>query len=77
MSNGWTPERRAKQAKLIQTWRPWLKSTGAKTQLGKQVVSMNAYKGGTRKRVRAMLKFMKKQREFLAKVNERHTLTLY
>ena len=44
MANGWTPERRARQAELIRRWRPWEKSTGLKTQAGKEVVSRNAYK---------------------------------
>ena len=47
MANGWSPERRARQAKLIHQWRPWEKSTGPRTQAGKEVVSRNAYKGGT------------------------------
>ena len=46
MANGWSPERRARQAKLIRQWRPWEKSTGPRTQVGKEVVSRNAYKGG-------------------------------
>ena len=32
MANGWSPERQARQAKLIRQWRPWEKSTGPKTQ---------------------------------------------
>ena len=28
MGNGWTPERQARQAVLIRTWRPWEQSTG-------------------------------------------------
>jgi len=47
MANGWTPERRARQAELIQQWRPWEKSTGPKTEAGKRGASQNAYKGGT------------------------------
>ena len=35
MANGWTPERRARQAELIRQWRPWEKSTGPKTEAGK------------------------------------------
>jgi hypothetical protein len=48
MANGWTVERRAKQSALIQTWRPWDKSTGARPPEGKAVSSMNAHKGGIR-----------------------------
>ena len=29
--NGWTSERRARQARLIHSWKPWAKSTGPKT----------------------------------------------
>ncbi|MEY4967284.1 MAG: hypothetical protein RL274_2867 [Pseudomonadota bacterium] len=48
MSNGWTPERRAKQRKAIYGWRPWEKSTGPKTQPGKAAASRNSFKhGGT------------------------------
>ena len=32
MANGWSPERQARQAKLIRQWRPWEKSTGPRTQ---------------------------------------------
>lgn len=48
MSNGWTDERRARQAALIGTWRPWAKSTGPRTTVGKSVVSKNAFKGARR-----------------------------
>ena len=42
MANGWTPERRALQAALIRTWRPWERSTGPRTQSGKAAASRNA-----------------------------------
>ena len=35
MANGWTPERKARQSQLIQSWQPWNKSTGARTPEGK------------------------------------------
>ena len=38
----WTNESRAKQAALIRTWKPWEQSTGAKTEAGKRIVSMNS-----------------------------------
>lgn len=44
--NGWTPERRKQQSQAIQRWKPWQKSTGAKSAEGKAVVARNAYKGG-------------------------------
>jgi len=50
----WTPERKAKQSQAIRQWRPWLKSTGAKTVEGKAVVSRNAFKGGHRPYMRQL-----------------------
>ncbi len=54
MANGWTPERRARQAELIRTWKPWEKSSGPKTVDGKAVVSRNYLKSG-RHRLRMLL----------------------
>ena len=42
----WKDEGRAKQAERIKMWKPWLKSTGPKTEEGKSVSSMNAFKTG-------------------------------
>jgi hypothetical protein len=47
MANGWTEERRQRQRELIQNWKPWEKSTGAKTPQGKARSSRNAYKYGS------------------------------
>ena len=58
-TNGWTPERRAKQAELIRNWQPWTKSTGAKTEQGKAVVSMNACKGYRRVKSRESMRYIK------------------
>ena len=41
MANGWTPERRARQAELIRTWKPWTRSTGPRTAEGMATSSMN------------------------------------
>ena len=46
MTNGWTPERRARQAELIRTCKPWQQATGPRTPDGKAKASRNAYKGG-------------------------------
>jgi hypothetical protein len=46
MNNGWTPERRKRQSEMIMQWKPWTKSTGFKSQEGKAVSKMNAYKHG-------------------------------
>ena len=40
-SNGWTPERRARQAELIRAWKPWEQSTGPKSPEGKAIASAN------------------------------------
>ena len=44
MANGWTQERRARQAALIRTWKPWERSTGARTAAGKARSIRNADK---------------------------------
>jgi len=54
----WTPERRQRQAELIREWKPWAKSTGAKTAEGKAVVSRNAYKGGHRTQCRELVRLI-------------------
>ena len=46
MASSWTPERRAQQAALIRTWKPWQQATGPRTADGKSRASRNVYKGG-------------------------------
>lgn len=46
MAITWTPERRARQAELIASWKPWRHATGPRTPDGKARASLNAYKGG-------------------------------
>ena len=73
MANGWTPERRAKQAEAIKRWRPWAKSTGPATDIGKAIASQNAVKHGlrgrewteARKRMNDMLRACRKRLEVL------------
>lgn len=48
IKNGWTLERRKKQSEAIKRWKPWQKSTGAKTLEGKNKSKMNAFKHGAR-----------------------------
>jgi hypothetical protein len=60
MANGWTDERRAKQAALIRTWKPWEKSTGAKTPEGKAKSSKNAFRLTMRKHL-LFVRWMAKQ----------------
>ena len=65
----WTPEQRQRQRELIQRWKPWEKSTGAKTPKGKKRSSQNAYKTGKSLEVRELIKQMnrllREQRSFL------------
>lgn len=46
--SGWTPERKARQAELMRHWKPWERSTGPKTEAGKEVSKMNGWKHGRR-----------------------------
>lgn len=69
MANGWTPERRARQAEAIRQWKPWNQSTGPRTEAGKASASRNADKGGEWRRRRALTKglnaLLRRQREAL------------
>lgn len=66
MANGWTPERRARQAELIRSWQPWENSTGPVTKEGKAKVASNAWKGGIRPKLRelsGLMRDMEQQRK--------------
>ena len=65
MANGWTPERRARQAELIRTWKPWEKATGPTSAEGKAVVARNAYAGGFESAMRLLRAALRQQREGL------------
>jgi hypothetical protein len=65
MANGWTSERRARQAAQIRTWRPWEKSTGPKSAEAKARVSRNSFKGGERQALRAMARALFEQQRSL------------
>lgn len=54
MKNGWTPERRKRQAEQIQGWKPWAHSTGPRTAKGKAKVARNANKGRSRQMLREL-----------------------
>jgi len=58
MVNGWTPERRKRQAELIRQWAPWAKSTGPKSQEGKAAVARNSWRGGHRQQLRELSKMV-------------------
>lgn len=71
MANGWTLERRAKQALLIRDWKPWERSTGPRSVEGKALSAQNGYKGGRWRELRQLSKFvnaqLRDQREQLKK----------
>jgi hypothetical protein len=58
MVNGWTLERRQRQAELIRNWRPWAKSTGPRSPEGRQRVGRNAWTGGHRAELRELSKMV-------------------
>ena len=61
MANGWTDERRARQAELIRNWQPWAESTGPRSAEGKVVASRNAWKGGMRPLLRELAQELREQ----------------
>ena len=67
--NGWTPERRARQAQAIRRWRPWEHSTGPRTAVGKARSARNAYTASHWRLDRELLKTLRQalreQREAL------------
>ena len=65
MANGWTLERRRKQSELIQTWKPWERSTGPKTSAGKSKSSQNAFKGGVRPLLRMIARVLHSNQQSL------------
>lgn len=64
MSNGWTPERRARQAEMIRQWRPWEQSTGPVTEAGKAKSAANSRNIGIRAARREMQAVMALIREY-------------
>ena len=66
MANGWTLERRARQAERIREWCPWERSSGSKTEAGKAVVARNAWKGGSREALRELARTLAEPRDGLA-----------
>ena len=70
MANGWTTERRQRQAELIREWQPWKHSTGPRTAQGKARVARNAYKGAVRARLRELGRALSSQRRNLETVHQ-------
>ena len=65
MANGWTPERKEKQSELIQNWKRWQHSTGARTPTGKVLSSRNAYKGGSRSLMKVIASALRDYKQML------------
>ena len=68
MANGWTEQRKQRQRELIQTWKPWEKSTGAKTAQGKARSSKNAYKTGVseaKELIRQLNQYLKEEKKLI------------
>lgn len=59
MANGWTPERKARQAAAIRAWKPWEHSTGPKTEAGKAKSALNGDKGAEWREVREELRMLR------------------
>jgi hypothetical protein len=56
----WSAEERQRQRELIQLWKPWTKSTGAKTPEGKKKSAQNAIKNGKSLEIRELFKYLNK-----------------
>jgi hypothetical protein len=67
VANGWSDERKARQAEAIHRWKPWARSSGPKSDAGKAKVARNAWKHGQRSA--AALAEMRRLRELLAEWN--------
>ena len=71
----WTAEERARQAELIQNWKPWKQSTGAKTAEGKAASSQNALVHGgrsaeTKELQQAISTLMKESKNLAKQIDE-------
>ena len=67
MTNGWTPERKARQAELIRSWKPWERSTGPRTAQGKTASSQNV-QGGQERRKRELAQAQQELNAAVAKI---------
>ena len=65
MANGWTVERRQRQAELIRHWKPWELSTGPRSEAGKQASAQRGFKGAMREQIQLVSSVLKEQREAL------------
>lgn len=65
MARHWTAEERAQQAQLIRKWKPWEKSTGAKTNQGKARSRRNAVTHGMSKTLRELRQALREHQKAL------------
>jgi hypothetical protein len=63
---GWTQERRTRQAAAIKQWKPWERSTGPRTTVGKARAARNAYSGATRALLRELARALRHQKQSLS-----------
>lgn len=64
MKNGWTAERRARQAEAIRRWQPWAKSTGPRSAEGKATSSKNAHRVTIYKCLKMATYLLKQRKRF-------------
>ena len=64
MASSWTPERRARQSELMKQLKPWERSTGPKSALGKVRSSRNAWQGGVRPQLRELAQVLREQQQW-------------
>ena len=69
MVNGWTLERRRRQAETIRRWKPWEQSTGPVTHEGRERVSRNAWKGAHRAQLRDLSKMLNAELAEMQRLN--------
>ena len=69
MVNGWTLERRERQAELIRQWQPWKQSTGPRTPEGKVAASRNAWQGGHCAQLRELTKTLNAELADMRRIN--------
>lgn len=62
-ARSWTQEQRQRQREAIQNWRPWEQSTGPRSPEGKELVSRNGWKGGTRQLLRELANVLREQQK--------------
>ena len=70
MVNGWTLERRQRQAEMIREWQPWQHATGPTTKAGKARSAMRGYKGGFREKISALRKILREQGHVMQKLTD-------